>query len=227
MITTNILQRIFHIEVGDSKATCFTIDVNGKQYIVTAKHLVEKNIKNATIRIYHNKEWKKIEVALVGHCENGIDVSVLATNFQLSPTYALEPTSGGIVYGQEVFFLGFPYGMTGEIGALNRDFPMPFVKKAIVSCIQIKKDEPMILFLDGHNNPGFSGGPVVFKDSNQPNLKVAAVISGFKTSIEPVYQADETMPLEYRCNTGIVISYGIRHAVDLININPIGYELKI
>ncbi|HZD60078.1 MAG TPA: hypothetical protein VE439_06450, partial [Anaerolineae bacterium] len=143
----------------------------------------------------------------------------------------LEPTSDGIVYGQDVFFLGFPYGMRVELGNLNRGFPLPFVKKAILSCIHTTENGVQIYYLDGHNNPGFSGGPVVFKEANRQNFKVASVISGYRQEEEPIYQAGQEIhfqeiPLVYRYNTGIIYSYGIKHAVDLIKGNPIGYKLR-
>ncbi|MEW6531890.1 MAG: trypsin-like peptidase domain-containing protein [Thermodesulfobacteriota bacterium] len=228
MITNNVIYRTFHITIGDSVGTCFTIDVDGRQYLVSARHLVKPLGQGETILIYHENQWKQIRVTLVGHCPGEVDVSVLATNLQLSPTFELEPTARGLTYAQEVYFLGFPYGMTVRIGELNRDFPMPFVKKAIVSCMYSTEDKTQIYFLDGHNNPGFSGGPVVFKEPNRPdfNYRVAAVISGFRWSAEPVYEGDQEVPLVYRYNTGIIVAYGIKHAVDLIQENPRGYELE-
>jgi hypothetical protein len=69
--------------------------------------------------------------------------------------------------------------------------------------------------LDGHNNPGFSGGPVLFKEQEHGKLKVAAVVSGYRFANEPVYHGEQKLPVTYRYNTGIVISYGIKHAVRL------------
>ena len=226
MITTNVIHRTFHIQVGDSTGTCFTIDNNNKQYLVTARHVVKDLNGTCGIRIFHENQWKEIQVTVVGHCEGEIDISVLTAPLQLSPTFPLEATSAGMVYGQDVYFLGFPYGMTGEIGSLNRDFPLPFVKKAIVSCMYSTDDGVQMSFLDGHNNPGFSGGPVVFKEQNRNDYKIASVISGFRYTEEPVYQGDNPVPLAYRYNTGIIISYGIKHAIDVIESNPIGYELQ-
>ncbi len=108
---------------------------------------------------------------------------------------------------------------------MNRDFPIPFVKKAIVSCMMFENDM-QIFFLDGHNNPGFSGGPVIFKEPNSNGFKVASVISGYRYAKEPIYQNGAAVPLELRANTGIVISYGIKHAIDLIESNPVGFQIS-
>ncbi len=226
MITTNAIQRTFHIKIGESTGTCFTVDVDGRQYLVTAKHVVENLNGACSIEIYHEKQWKSIDVTVVGHCDKGIDISVLTANFQISPTHQLEPTSAGLVYGQDVYFLGFPYGMSGELGEINSDFPLPFVKRALVSNM-IFENDTHICFLDGHNNPGFSGVPVVFKEPGKQDYKVCSVISGYRYAKEPIYQGDNPVPLELRANTGIVITYGIQHAVDLIKSNPIGYALKV
>ena len=226
MITANVIHRTFHIQVGDSIGTCFTIDVNSNQYLVTAKHIVKDLNGTCIIKVFHENQWKDIQVTVVGHCDGDIDISVLTAQQQLSPTLPLEPTSDGMVYGQDVYFLGFPYGMTGEVGALNREFPLPFVKKAIISCLHTTGDGVQIIFLDGYNNPGFSGGPVVFKKPNQNDFKIASVISGFRYTEEPIYQGGNEVPLAYKYNTGIIISYGIKHAIDVIEGNPIGYELQ-
>ena len=45
MITATVISRIFHIKFGSSIGTCFTIDVDNKQYFVTAKHVVQ-NLKD-------------------------------------------------------------------------------------------------------------------------------------------------------------------------------------
>ncbi len=164
---------------------------------------------------------------LVGRCEGEIDIAVLSAPIQLSPVFDLPATAAGIVWGQDVYFLGFPYGWYGDIGKTNRDFPMPFVKKAILSCVFTGDKGVQHFFLDGHNNPGFSGGPVVFKEPNKKDFKVASVISGYRYMNEPIFAGEDQVPLMYRYNTGIIISYGIKYAVDLIEVNPAGLPLKV
>ena len=41
MITRNVIQRIFHIKRDNSTGTAFTIDRGSKQYLATARHVVE------------------------------------------------------------------------------------------------------------------------------------------------------------------------------------------
>jgi Trypsin-like peptidase domain len=221
-----VYYRAYQIKVGESIGTCFTIYVGDKQYLITARHIIDSWNPNQSIQTFHENQWKHIELGLVGRCEGEIDIAVLSAPILISPTSNLPATSGGIVWGQDVYFLGFPYGWYGDIGELNRNFPMPFVKKAILSCMFMQQDDRIQrFFLDGHNNPGFSGGPVVFRESNSNEFKVASVISGYRYTNEPIFDGEEQIPLAYRYNTGIIISYGIGHAIEIIEANPIGLPI--
>ena len=209
MITTNIVQRTFRIR-STQEGTCFTIDVDDRQYIVTAQHLVEKVVGQNSVKIMQEKKWKGLQVKLVGHCEGEVDISVLAADIQISPTYPLNPTLGGIILGQDVYFLGFPYSLKSDVGSINRNFPLPLVKKAIVSLVA---ERGHYILLDGHNNPGFSGGPVVFHPNNRGNdFCVAGVVAGYRHACDPVYknkkQKQNEIPIGYyKSNTGIIVTY--------------------
>ena len=41
MVPSNALQRTLYIRRSDSVGTAFTVDRNGRQYIVTARHVVD------------------------------------------------------------------------------------------------------------------------------------------------------------------------------------------
>jgi len=215
------------IEICNKTGTCFTIDIDGKQYLITARHLVDDWVQSQPFHIFHDKQWREIKLSLVGKCKGKIDIAVLTSPFQLSPAYALPATAKNIIFGQDVYFLGFPYGWYGNNEAeILGKFPMPFVKKAILSCSCIEQDGGQQFYLDGHNNPGFSGGPVVYKQLGKNKYKVASVISGYRYTYEPVFAKEKELPLAYKYNTGIIISNDIKYAVELINENPIGVSIK-
>ena len=223
MVTANILQRTFYIKCGHSSGTCFTIDIDKRQYIITARHLVKSIVGQSNVKIWHEERWKNLPVKLVGHSEGDVDISVIAAEFLISPIHSLGTSRDGLYLSQDVYFLGFPYDLTGEnTSSINHDYPFPFVKKAIIS--QFYKDRIM---LDGHNNPGFSGGPVVFHpNSNSNELSVAGVVAGYRFEHQPVYQDERQTPLTYKSNTGIIVAYGIEHCLNLIRQNPIGIKLE-
>jgi prepilin-type processing-associated H-X9-DG protein len=196
-----------------------------RQYLVTARHVVEGLSSPGTIKLFHNNQWNDIQVQPIWCNDPSIDIAVLAPPQQLSPPLKLEPTCGGIVNGQDVYFLGFPYGKFTDHNYLLNNFPFPFVKKAVLSALTGGAKGVNLLFLDGHNNPGFSGGPIVFTEFGKNEYKVAGVISGFNAVEEPVLDGGNPTAMTWMYNTGIIIGYDIKYAVDAIKSNPIGYPL--
>jgi len=224
MITSNVYTRVFHLKFGNGTGTCFAIDYDKKQYLITAKHVIKDLKDNDSIELYHNGDWRKLNIRLIGHHKTA-DVSVISIN-QILAEFKMEPSSNGITYGQDLYFLGFPYRLSDEANSqVNRNFPLALVKKGILSAI-LNDGYGNYLLLDGINNPGFSGGPVIFKEPNQSDFKVAGIISGYRTADEPVYQAGGKVPLSVKANTGIIVAYDIQNAIELIKANPIGIEIK-
>ncbi len=134
----------------------------------------------------------------------------------------------GITLGQTVFFLGFPYGYHQTVGfEFNRDFPFPLVKSGVLSAVLFDENEPVIL-LDGHNNPGFSGGPVIYVPPGMPEdqFNIAGIVSAYPTYREAVFDESGSETGSYiENNPGIVIATAIKCAVSLIEENPAGFEL--
>jgi hypothetical protein len=58
-------------------------------------------------------------------------------------------TKGGVIYGQDVFFLGFPYDLLSNFFLGEHGYPLPLIKKGIVSLFQ--SDE--VFLLDGRSVP--------------------------------------------------------------------------
>jgi S1-C subfamily serine protease len=227
MVPANALQRTFRISTGSQSGTCFTVDVDGRQYIVTAKHVIAGLADPLPIRVHYAQRWHELQCRLVGVTSDEIDIAVLAHTKTISPQLELTPTTSDMYLSQDVYFLGFPYGWHAEVGALNNDFPLPIVKKACVSMISLLPGAPRLLLLDGHNNPGFSGGPVVFAppDTNAAT-RVAGVVSAFRYQWENVFHGDTQTDLRYRYNTGVVVAHSIDYALEIISANPIGVPLS-
>lgn len=82
--------------------------------------------------------------------------------------------------------------------------------------------------LDGHNNPGFSGGPVVFHVPGKQKLeyKVIGVISAYRQQEGDVYYDGKATGLKHVENAGIIIAPSIKRVIDIINENPIGHLLS-
>jgi S1-C subfamily serine protease len=217
MITSNFIHRTFRIKCGNSVGTGFTIDIDNKQYLITAKHVVQSFESPAGLEVFGNEVWLPIPAKLVAHHPEA-DISVIAPSQPLSPpNLPITASSNGIAYGQDVYFLGFPYGVLSQVIFGESGHPLPLVKKAVLSSFAGN-----VYLLDGHNNPGFSGAPVIFNQMGGPPTHVGAVISGYRFSPEPVFLNESATTFTFRENTGIIISYKIELALELIKGNPIG-----
>ena len=223
-LLSNILQRTFRMQFDGETATCFTVDMYRKQYIVTARHVLPDTGRSVTIEVQHEGEWKRLDCMVLARAPGDIDLCVLAPPHPISPSVAINPSTRGIVLGQDVYFLGFPYGLQSEVGELNGGFPFPLVKKACVSMLFLDGNEKdgRYLLLDGVNNPGFSGGPVVFSLPGEENARIAAVVAGYRFVWDRVYLDDKETALAVRSNTGIIMAYSIEHAIEMIRANPGG-----
>lgn len=223
-VTANILQRTFHIHYKGETGTCFTIDVQSRRYLITARHIVKTIRGDAVVDISRNRKWAQLRVRLVGHGAGDIDITALAPQALFGESHALRLTTAGLQLAEDIYFLGFPFGMSMEVKTkLNAGFPLPLVKKAVVSALGLE-DGPLLL--DGHNNAGFSGGPVVRRWANKEQT-VIGVVSGYHAYRQNVRDKnDNETPFTYKTNTGIIIAHDIRHALTLIASNPIGIAVK-
>ena len=222
MITKNVIQRMLHIRGAKLEGSAFTIDHGGKQYLVTARHVVEGIASGERISVVHEKRWKTVDANVVGIGEGEVDVAVLACPQQLSPTHPFEPDGYGFFLGQQVYFLGFPFGWESGGEHINNGLPLPFVKAGVISAVPVDGD----IYIDAHVNIGFSGGPVVFSPPGaQVVLRVAGVVVGYPRCYQPVVDERGNPVAHALENPGLVRAISIQRVVALIDANPIGFAL--
>ena len=211
MVPQKILQRTFHIAHAGSIGTGFTLDADGRQYLATAKHVVAGLEPNATIGVLRDGEWQDTPIGNVWHSPTGADLALVSLKKQLSPSHPIGyvAAENQFYLSQQIFFLGFPYGMHMEAGQINAGFPVPFVKTGIVSNFSRVNGGSQIIYCDGHNNPGFSGGPIITVSAAN-DVNVVAVVSAYRYNEDPILLNGEATGLTYRANTGLIIGYGAR-----------------
>jgi hypothetical protein len=165
---------------------------------VTAKHIVAslRDDAEGTIEIRKKSGWVSLKVR-VFKCDEPVDIAVLVPPRQLTVDYQLEPTSAGLAVGADVYFVGFPFGSV--ITYETQPDVFAFVKRATVSAFEPSVEKKgSIIDLDGYNNPGFSGAPVVWRDPQQAGLtyRVVGVISGFIHDAGPVVRKTQEIRAE-------------------------------
>jgi S1-C subfamily serine protease len=218
-VTNNVLTRLFMIKNGNDIGSAFTMDRDGRQYLVTARHLVSHVNDGDSIELLKEGRWSKYTVKRIPVDPPNADVAVLVLP---SPLPGTLPTSvdGAMTLSEELYFLGFPFSLMIPGVVLDSGFHLPLVKRGIVSAFG-QEDGVNFLLLDGFNNPGFSGGPIV-RGTPADRPTIIGVVSGYRYVDEPVQLKGKPSDYLYRANTGIVIGIGIRHVTEAIDKNPIG-----
>ena len=89
MLTFNVYDRVFFVK-GECYGTAFTLDVGGRQYLISARHVVG-NEPVPELQVFWSKKWTHLPTVLVGSGRGEIDISVLAPAFRLSEDIELEP----------------------------------------------------------------------------------------------------------------------------------------
>ena len=218
MVQSEVLQRVLRIRYGNSAGTAFTMEVNGVQFVVTARHIFGATAypKATNVELLIDGKYKTFCVDIKYPTDQYIDIAVMKIMplTYVTPVFPNENSSAGCIFGQDVYFLGFPFNYEELLSNFpDSNAPTPFIKKACFSGAQGKYR----FFLDGINNSGFSGGPVCFKPQNKQTFSIAGVISGYEYIQAPVYDKKTNTPLAQYVqeNTGIIIVSDIRSAVDI------------
>jgi hypothetical protein len=256
MPTNNILFKTLMIKTKTEAGTMFAIDVDNREYWLTAKHILtgrkkgpsgEVKEKNVSLDVLDplgdTIKWNPVRFAVIEPGKD-VDIVVLVPNVKLQDIGLrdLQVSSGSFGIGGECSFLGYPYASTWTATFSNTTgstpYKMPFIKHCYISGI-IRQPAAMLV-LDGINNPGFSGGPVLYNTG--PSQVVLGVISGYHSEPGEVYSIEVpdlstavTAPDGKKntkkenvvdLNTGIVLAYSADVAVDAIRKNPIGSPIE-
>lgn len=162
------------------------------------------------IYTHEGKEDTQVQPEYVPPVEPGADIAVfsLGDHKMVRDELTLNPTSDGIILSQDVYFMGYP--LTDRVPLSGT---LPFVKRGIASA-RAERGGVHIWWVDGMNNPGFSGGPVVFDQGGYGALwNVLGVVSAYITQTVAVAGGAGHVPT----NSGIIVVYDIRHATDAID----------
>lgn len=217
----------FNIQVDKITGTCFMVTKDQEQYFVTAAHLFTSSHKSGSlfpIQILIQNQWRSLDAKVYFHTDRKIDIAIvilpekILQNLKFPEELSKYDSSAKVAqgkgisldpvfpnFGKDVYFYGFPLG---NLGTEILGIKFPLVKKAIVSGF-IRNNGIDVLLLDGHNNLGFSGGPVVAYNISSKTMCVIGVISGYIP--EPIDVQYKGNKLSVNDNSGIVVCYGRRY----------------
>jgi hypothetical protein len=210
-----ILQRTLMIKIGNIYGTAFTIDYHGKLYLVTAKHVVVGLPETqATVQVRRSGQWTDVHTArTLFPPSRDVDIAVFETEEKASQPFGVTTTGiGGVTMGQQVWFLGYPWGL----GSRWSSGEAPFIKRGTMSAIDATKADAVVLYIDGFNNPGFSGGPILYWDFSRHAYAILGVVQGYREDTAKVLLNGEHVDTQLLVNSGILVGYSIEHAIQAI-----------
>lgn len=244
-IERDILSRVLYIQTSNGKGTGFAVSIDGKEYLITAKHVIDSPTCLAAIgeklKIYKNDEWVDYTINhIYRHSNNELDVCAISFDNQIMPKSlsSIEINCEGMRHGENCRFLGFPetWNTDGKehncipIGGETWPYPIPFIKRCIMS-------KPAyisglnIYYIDSVVNKGFSGAPLIFQHSKTGKLQIAGVCVKHKLDKHSILskrdQNGTIQPLQESSQTysDMSVVHPIGYIKVLIERNPFGKEL--
>jgi hypothetical protein len=216
--------RTFKVEYTGGAASCFVINHRDRQWLITAKHVADAAVQNGVAALTLTGE-NGLDVELSGPLvpvplvEDGPDIAVfdLGGKEIVLDSMTLVPSADGIQLSQEVFFLGYP--LPGNLPLMGR---LAAVRRGILSQRAFLNGVTAWI-IDGHNLPGFSGGPLVFANAGGmgSTWHVLGVVSAYWLHRIDVEVAGAAVPagvsFKVPTNAGLVVVYDIQHAIDAID----------
>ncbi len=196
--------------------TGFYLPWGSQKYIVTAKHFLQKPKVQVTICI--DEKWLELPSKVIHCSRDDIDISAIDISesrpFNVNDILLPEYTCENVFIGDDCFFLGFPYGIKSVFGFKDAPFAkltFPLVKRATVSAgIMDSQNTNIGFYMDGHNNPGFSGGPCL-KRAGQGKWTLFGVVSSYIPQENILYDEENRVRMILNENSGIFICGNIIH----------------
>ena len=224
-LTTNVLHRVFWVtHQGKPAGTGFAVDVDGKQYLVTAQHVARDCRYQPDIRIRQGPHWSNVNLTWTTVGEDAeADVAVLAAASPLCPSeLSVTLGQGNLIYGTIGYALGFPSSLApSDVGWLPEGRPIPVPALAVMYFSQ----EGDTACCSGYITNGYSGGPIVFPTGNANEWTFAGICTGFPTLRRPIDM--EGAPVEFKAfePTGLISMAKTQVAEKIIRDNPVGFQL--
>lgn len=226
-VPTQMLERTWFIKFGNEAGTAFLLDHQGRIYLVTAKHVVAGvPATGATIQVWQSNQWTNYKTVKTLYPPSPkVDIAVFETPERALHPYSIQPEEGSkdaVTLGQRVWFLGFPFGLGTQFGnstAMPFAGRIPFIKSGTMSAIDSRNPEAVVLYIDGFNNPGFSGGPIIYWSFGEHKYEILGVVEAYRQEAANVQIKGKNVPTPILVNSGILLGYTIQPAIEAIEGN--------
>ena len=85
-----------------------------------------------------------------------------------------------------------------------------------MSAVDGRNANAVVLYIDGFNNSGFSGGPIIFWDFKAHLYRILGVVKGYRNDRAQIVINGQQIDTNILVNSGILVGYSIKHAVQAI-----------
>lgn len=224
-----IIRRTIACVAGDSWGTCYIFDRDSRRYIVTALHVVDELVsaEEPVLRMYQTLIGEEEhEVQVVGVDELN-DIAVLATRKNEGILELVQPEQAGsqavgLILGQEVFCVGYPFNQPSDFGTMGQlpTTPHPAIISGTFAAVRGNGANP-IYVVGVHSARGMSGGPIAWKDFETGEWSVMGIVTS--AIYDPIPTKDmQPVPTP----SGFTQGSSIRVAEALIDKQPIGATIR-
>ena len=188
--TYEVINRVYPVmkpnKLKEILGTAFTIREKEKEFLITAYHVakhaiyVEENIDKVSLIIGSGASGIRISEKLI-HTDEEQDITVCEAPKWMHRSQLPLTSIPEMALGQEVMWMGYPKGFSGGLWLPDTKSPIGIVGKGVIGALYPPpKIQNKGFLIEGVVNPGYSGGPVVYKSfKNDPKGKtyVIGVIS--------------------------------------------------
>jgi S1-C subfamily serine protease len=210
-VPAEMIFRTLLINTGTKYGTAFTYDYKGRVYLVTARHLAE-GVPLSSFQVWKHNGWQKLPVNKTLYPKSKkVDIAVLGTDETISQPYSItvaDESSVGVAVGQQVWFLGYPFQLMSRT---SDGKSYPFMRRGACSAIDGHDLSAIVVLIDGFNNEGFSGGPVIYWNFKAHRYELLSVVQGYINENARVQVNDKEVKTQLLVNSGIMVSYSAAH----------------
>ena len=149
----------------------FCMDYEGRQILITARHVVYDSENKLQRQVYID-QGESVSFQITDSIEPGGDIIGLYLDRHVDvESMEIAPRFYDSNYGEEIYCLGFPYIFPEPYRSPNSGWPLPVIKKGIISYIGIES-----FHIDCMAVQGMSGGPVIMKHPDE-YFEVIGIVS--------------------------------------------------
>jgi hypothetical protein len=169
-------------------------------------------------QMWRNNKWEDVHAARrILPASADVDIALFETEEKIARPFQIAASTqdDSVTLGQQVWFLGYPFGDTALTSRAENQI-LPFVKRGTISAINGSKPDAVVMYIDGFNNPGFSGGPIIYWEFTKHAYRILGVVQGFRSDTAKLLVNGQQLDTNVIVNSGILTAYSIKHAINAI-----------